>query len=206
MCGTISAASCSGPEGSRGARRRSTSRDRLLAQLDRAAGRTGAARCATARRHSTWTLLARGRRPGRRPRLGQHLRQHLGIERALVERDFAHAGHRRDDARLDVDDADRAHHAGRPASCGGSRCRERPARFAPPRETRRGASGSASIRNAPPGRRSAACDARRRTSRARRRSAGSTTRAPAPARCAARDRRARRWPSAPRARRACGRG
>ena len=76
----------------------------------------------------------------------------LGVERALVERDLADAGHRGHDLRLDVDDADRAHDAGAgPASARRAISRHASAvsrggekRVAPHRNRRR-------ARNAPPG-------------------------------------------------------
>ena len=57
-------------------------------------------------------LVLRRDPPGRRSRLGKHLRQHRRIERPLIQRDLTHARHRRDDARLHLDRADRAHDAG----------------------------------------------------------------------------------------------
>ena len=169
---------------------------RLLAQLDQPRDRTAAARFATtaSTRPTTWFSFAQRSDASRASR--EHRREHVGIERPLIERDLADAGHRGDDFRLDVDDADGADDAGGRASNGAARSRGRRARSARRRETRRAASESASTRSAPPGRRTAACGVRRRRCRARRRSTCASTRAPAPARCAARDRRARRSPSA----------
>ena len=179
MCGTISAASCSGPDGRCGASP-VTSRHGLRAQLESAAGSNGLGSILPdALPFDRATLFSARDPPGRRARLGEHLRQHGRIERSLIERDLADARHRGHDARLDLDGARPCTRRG-PSRSGvlAARSRGTPARSRPRPETRRGASGSASSPNAPPDRRSAADDARRRTCRSRRRptcSAASST-------------------------------
>ena len=56
-------------------------------------------------------VLARGA-PGNVARVRQHAREHGGVERPLVERDFADARHRGHDPWLRLDHANRAHHPG----------------------------------------------------------------------------------------------
>ena len=81
---------------------------RLLAQPDQRRDRTGAARSATAAAIRPSTLFARAACSRRSLRVAQHRGEHVGVERALIERDLADARHRGHDLRLDVDDADGA--------------------------------------------------------------------------------------------------
>jgi hypothetical protein len=87
MCGTISAASCSGPTAAR--RVAGFLAHGLLAELDER-GSNGRGSIATGAFHSTLTLfLARGRPDARAPR--RAWRRARRVERALIERDLADA-------------------------------------------------------------------------------------------------------------------
>ena len=111
MCGTISAASCSGPDGRRGA---SPVSSRTASSHSRSApDRTGAARCARARATRRSRCSRAAARSAASRASASISRQHVGFERALIERDLADARHRRHDLRLDVDHADRADDAAR---------------------------------------------------------------------------------------------
>ena len=83
MCGTISAASCSGPDGRCGAAP-VTSRTASSHSLMRC-GAKGRGSICQMRFHSTLTLLPARDGPGRRARVGQHPLEHGRVKRALIE-------------------------------------------------------------------------------------------------------------------------
>ena len=111
MTRPISTASCSGPDGSRGACPVASCTASAHRSTRRGSNRQGSMRHTC--RHSTRDAV--GRRPRARRglvRVGEGLPQRLGLERPLIERDLAHARHRGDDRRLHRDSAHGAHHPG----------------------------------------------------------------------------------------------
>ena len=134
--------------------------------------------------HRHRAALAAGRRLPQLPGLGEHGRQGLRVQVALVDQQLGAARHGGDDAR-------RRGRAGRPCTRldGAARCSGGPSSRAPRRCRRRSAGPSASCRRARRGPRTRPGGAPRRRCRAPLRTRAPRPRAPGPARCAARGRR-----------------
>ena len=110
MTRPISTASCSGPDGRRGACPVASCTASAHSSTSRGSNRQGSMRHTC--RHSTLTPLAAAARGGGLAGVGERLPQRLGLERPLVEGDLAHARHRGHDRRLHRHGADRADHPG----------------------------------------------------------------------------------------------